>query len=123
MNFQPHADNVAVMRHYFRTGRSAANIALEVGCAIRTAERWVQKFRREELDGTPAVDGRTNRVTAYKMSVDELDQAVELLRQDPFMAASDLPALLVIDVTAQTMRSNLKYRRNIHNYKGAKNLN
>lgn len=120
MNFQPTQDNIAVMRHFFRQGQTAETIALEVGCAIRTAERWVTKFRREDDEGVPAIDRRAERVTPYKVTNDQLGQAVATLEQDPFMAASDLPALLDINVQPKTLRKSLKERANVHNFKAAK---
>lgn len=119
MNFQPTPDNIAIMRHLFSRRLPAEEVALQVGSSIRTAERWRRKFDIEEHDAIPAVDGRMNRVTAYKLSEEQLDQAIEVLDQDPFMAASDIPDLLNMDVTEKTIRKSFKERRGIFNFKAA----
>lgn len=121
MNSQPTTENIAIMRHLFNHQRlSAEAVALQVASSIRTDERWRRKFELEEHDDIPAGDGRINRVTAYKITDEkQLDQAIEVLNQDPFMAASDIPDLLDINVTGKPMRKSIKERRGILNFKAA----
>lgn len=120
MVFAPSEVNLGIMRHFWERGFLTRQIALQVNCSLSTAQIWVNRFN-EQLNGGPEViDRRWNNMGLPKLTNRDLDEVIELLRQDPFQAMKHIPHNLRMDITDQTLRHHLKERRQIKYCKAAK---
>ncbi|OXU28612.1 hypothetical protein TSAR_005931 [Trichomalopsis sarcophagae] len=83
---------------------------------------WQEDMGDEDHNGPVAVDGRVNNRGVQKLTEENLNAVIKVLTNDPFQAVKRLPQRLNLNVTEQTIRTNLKKRLNIKYCKAASKI-
>lgn len=119
MPFQPNEVNLLHMRALHNGGQRHEAIAFELDCSITCVEKWTARFVEEANGGIVAHDLRRGNFGVLKLSDQDLHRATDALNENPFRFVKRLPADLGLNVSEQTLRTAIKTRSNLRNYKAA----